>query len=288
MMRTIERAPLEPSGVVVRAPRTRTAAGFTLVELLVVIGIIALLISILMPVLNSARKKAQAVQCASNLRQIYMACAMFATENKGHLPRSYLVGELSSNPDFRRVNAWSQKAAGAAGHADLDDDMGAIFRQIPGKGTRENLLMCPGDTGERLFGHATDPNYPRNYSYSFNFLIGPRRDDPPGPPRLGLRLSRVQKSADKIMIYEELAPNDTWCIMGRSVDDFPSGRHGDNTALNAQRNPFSNAYLDNGLGNMAFFDGHVAQHRPRELIDPVNGPRWHCPLVQGDPVSFSD
>ncbi|MDB5327897.1 MAG: hypothetical protein JWM57_3466 [Phycisphaerales bacterium] len=63
----------------------RPQSAFTLVELLVVIGIIALLISILLPSLNRARRAAAAIQCSSNMRQIAMAMLQYTADNKGKL-----------------------------------------------------------------------------------------------------------------------------------------------------------------------------------------------------------
>jgi prepilin-type N-terminal cleavage/methylation domain-containing protein/prepilin-type processing-associated H-X9-DG protein len=68
--------------------RLRKLKAFTLVELLVVIGIIALLISVLLPALQKARRSANTIACSSNMRQIVQAMQMYASQNNGFIPGS--------------------------------------------------------------------------------------------------------------------------------------------------------------------------------------------------------
>src|SRR2546428_13829508 len=76
-----------------RLTRIPPRAAFSLIELVVVVGIIAVLLALLLPVLGTARESARRAACLSNLRQIGLALGAYPEDNRGFLPYSRNYGE---------------------------------------------------------------------------------------------------------------------------------------------------------------------------------------------------
>jgi len=261
--------------------------GFTLVELLVVIGIIAIMISIMLPALSKVKDKARSVQCASNERQLYGYCLMFAQDNKGHLPRPGLNN--LKNPITENLVLFCQKGPGV-----MDPDGGVLWRYMQGgPDSKKDLLLCPGDNGENMAYGCIVSRAERNFSYSLHaYTLTPYDSEwpagglPAGPKMLqGIVLGSVKNSSDRIYIFEELGPNDTWNLLitgggGLNCDDIPTGRHQGQRFLNTKRgtSPAADpAYRTSGRGNHCFFDGHVELLTPGDILDPINGPKPYYP-----------
>jgi prepilin-type N-terminal cleavage/methylation domain-containing protein len=122
-------------------PRYSGFTGFTLVELLVVIGILALLISILLPALNKARAAARAVQCSAQVRTMVQGMLLYANENRGFLPPAHDYFTTSINwswDDFIHPYLYTRLT-------DSQYNVNASFAL----GTSFRELLCPADPRQR-------------------------------------------------------------------------------------------------------------------------------------------
>jgi prepilin-type N-terminal cleavage/methylation domain-containing protein/prepilin-type processing-associated H-X9-DG protein len=135
----------------------RNRQAFTLVELLVVIGIIALLISILLPSLSKAREQAKTVQCASNLRQIWTAEQMYASMFKG-----YYIPSTGGTGSAQNFNWWGIQMIGSTYGVKRTGGSGA--EQSSAVDRIAKMLDCPSTDR----GLPTPGSYSGDYTYNSN------------------------------------------------------------------------------------------------------------------------
>jgi prepilin-type N-terminal cleavage/methylation domain-containing protein/prepilin-type processing-associated H-X9-DG protein len=220
----------------------RSRGAFTLVEILCVIGIIALLIAILLPTLRRAREAAKQVQCLSNLRQITSATIMWAQEHRGLMPGradwkptrfnsikntvEYISAPSDDDPQYTDVAdwiawirrrdiikaIWNSTPSQNITHSALTRYLGAKRREHKNdfeahqmNPTLEAIFRCPSDNvAQRNSG--ADPSH--GYYY-YSYAINGRYANPTPAPRRTVdgrfngRISSIRSPSEKVLFICE-------------------------------------------------------------------------------------
>jgi prepilin-type N-terminal cleavage/methylation domain-containing protein len=184
------RREIDESASSIKSNRRR---GFTLVELLVVIGVIAVLIGILLPVLSRARAQANRVACLSNIKQLGTAILMYCNDNDGYFPTcAWWDDGLAYMPYAEDWVHWQA-------NRNLDDS--AIARYV-GQGEQlKSILRCPADSfdGRKAAFGIMPGQGPYLYSYGMNAEAGSNLRVYPGART---KITQWRAPARKLLLTE--------------------------------------------------------------------------------------
>jgi prepilin-type N-terminal cleavage/methylation domain-containing protein len=169
----------------------RRASAFTLVELLVVIGIIAVLIGILMPVLSKVRAQANRVACLSNIKQLGTAILTYCNDNDGYFPTcAWWDDGLAYRPYPEDWVHWQA-------NRNLDDS--AIAKYVGRGELLKSMLRCPADSFDGRKPRGGSLQEPYLYSYAMNSEAGSNLRTYPGRRT---KITQWRAPARKLLLTE--------------------------------------------------------------------------------------
>jgi prepilin-type N-terminal cleavage/methylation domain-containing protein/prepilin-type processing-associated H-X9-DG protein len=220
------------------ARQSSRRGAFTLIELLVVIAIIAILASLLLPALASAKSKGWQIACINNLRQLQLAWNSYANDNNDHLPLNSGNGVPTTLGDASIPGSW------VVGNAQISADLtnlqsGTIYSYAPNPA----IFHCPAD-------HSTlyQSTILRIRSYSLNAFLdgngGADGGNGASDTRYIAKYLDIRPNTSQVMTFcDEAAP---------SIDDgcFGTSTNPDNSWVNLPSDRHSQG------GDFAFADGH--------------------------------
>jgi prepilin-type N-terminal cleavage/methylation domain-containing protein/prepilin-type processing-associated H-X9-DG protein len=234
-----------------RAPRAaRCPSGFTLVELLTVIAIIAVLTAILLPVLGHARGVARRSTCLNNLRQLGQAAILYSRDYGDRLPGAF-DGPLGyTNPSG--TGGWMYYEPDSSGTNPIGrrfrPEWGALW---PYTGEKASLYVCPDDE----LGHYSGNSYAVNWRLYYGTPVYPAGATigTTGCLYRAYRLSRIRNTAG-VFLFAEEGSVATGQVYDSTDDGFFNG-----TPASWQNRPPQERH-QRGF-NVVYCDGHAEYYK---------------------------
>jgi prepilin-type N-terminal cleavage/methylation domain-containing protein/prepilin-type processing-associated H-X9-DG protein len=244
---------------------------FTLIELLVVMAVIAILAALLLPALGQAKLRAQGIQCASNMRQLMVACTLYVGENHEHFPPNVPVDKGQYSPCW--ISGYMDYDPGNTDNTNTSLLMNPQYSKLALLAESPGIFKCPGDRS-KVAGEGN-----RVRSVSMSQAVGTQADGQPVP---GEWLNGVHDTNQNVwMTYGRISdavrpgPSMLWVFMDEHPDSINDAAFAVQCADTSPDGVFVDvpASYHNGGAAISFADGHAELHHwiGSMIKQPVTG-----------------